>query len=369
MPGACFFLTRGHWCSRPNRFRAILPARCPSRFTLPCGVRGYDEDGFVCPLEDGKGMRFLRYSAPLFILCAVLAACGGGGGGGGVTPPGGGGGGGGGGGSTPSPAHSSSPSPTPTVTPTATPSGGVPVDKYFALNAGVGPQANPPPQNNQIWYNVGTTAHWTTPPNNPSVTAFGDTSATNANDANGFTSVDGQLCTAQNDNAGGYAVHSFVAIYYNNNGNWQELQLPSGIGMQNPQEPIAYPTSPPQTSDYFQIQNWQCEYPVHTHDFSGLVHIVRNDKPQDQPLSPLSDFGYNLQNLFDIWGITYDAANGLTIPAGDGNPAITLAGPVSIYYGTQGNDKDQKNNYLTDSYQLLSGPLAPSNVPLAWHDT
>jgi len=303
-------------------------------------------------------MRFLRYSAPLFILCAVLAACGGGGGGGGVTPPGGGGGGGGGGGSTPSPSptHSTSPTPTssPTVQPSPSPSGGVPVDKNYALNAGVGPQENPP---GTVFYNAGTTAQWTQQNGEPLLSAFGDTSAS-IGSGNNFGTIDGMNCTNQNDNnPGTYAVHSFVAIYYNGS----EIQVPSAVGMQNPAEPTGPPKFHP--NDYYEVEAWNCEYNVHTHDFSGLVHIVDNGQPQN--LSPNSPLPYKptLKSLFDVWGITY-SPNGITIPGQ--TPNATLSGPVTIYAGTQGTDKDKNGNYLTDAYSQVSDP---SQVSLAFHDT
>lgn len=304
-------------------------------------------------------MKLLRLSGSLIALSILLAACGGGGGGGGSNPPvttpttapGGGGG-------SPSPSPSASPTSKPTQSPspkpTQTPSG-VPVDKNYALNAGVGPQENPP---GTVFYDAGTTAHWTQQSGEPLLSAFGDTSASLGNDANGFQPIDGMSCTDENDNQPGtYAVHSFVAIYYNGT----EIQIPSAVGMENPSEPTGPPKFHP--NDYYEVEAWQCEYNVHSHDFSGLVHIVDNSQPEN--LSPQSPLPYapTLKSFFDVWGITY-SANGITIPGQTPNQA--LSGPVAIYYGTQGTDKDKKGNYLTDSYVQVSDP---TKVPMAWHDT
>lgn len=309
-------------------------------------------------------MKLLRLSGSLIALSILLAACGGGGGGGGSSPPvttpttapGG------GGGSTPTPSPTNKPTQSPSPTPTQTPSG-VPVDKNYALNADEGPQVN----GNVGWYQGGTTALWSQSPNEPPVGAFGDTTA-GASSGNGFGQMDGMSCTNTQEpsqNPDSYSVHSFVTIYYNGT----ELAIPSGVAMQNPTEPIAPSKNAPNghPNDYWEIEQSQCEYNVHTHDFSGLIHIedqnVTSPNPDTfkTPTSPLP-YSPTLQSYLDLWGVQL-TPTGITIP---GNPGGNLSGAVAIYYGTQGTDKDQKGNYLTDSYVQVSSPSA---VPLAWHDT
>src|SRR5579883_1966218 len=340
MPGACFFLTRGHWCSRPNRFRAILPGRCPSRFTLPCSVRGYDEDGFVCPLEDGKGMRFLRYSAPLFILCAVLAACGGGGGGGGVTPPGGGGGGGGGGGSTPSPSptHSGSPAPTssPTVSPTSQPSS-TPVPVSSQVLNGFENYVN-----GGLWYTSGVSANWANTAGYDKESVFTGNPQDNMN------------CTQVQEGQGypptAFSQHMFVGFLVNGT----EEALPQALGMVQPVAPTQ--GNPQHPNNFWEVENNLCEYNVHTHDYSGLVHIEDIGLPQNESYTYAPGYA-SLQTLLDEWQATL-TGNSLTADTS------TLNGNVAIYVGVPTGQMN--GNDLVNSYTQVNA--TPANIALARHN-
>ncbi len=301
-------------------------------------------------------MKFLRLCIPLLAISAVLAACGGGGGGstppvtGPTTQPGG------GGSSSPSPTPTVKPTntPTPTPTPTATPSGGVPVDKGLAINAQEGPQVN----GSVGWYLAGTTALWAQRNGQPPVAAFGDT-IQGASAKTGFKTMDKMPCTPTVEpaqNPGTYSVHSFVGIYYNGT----EESLPSGIAMKNPTEPMAPSNNAPggHPNDLYEIEQQDCEYNIHTHDFSGLVHIEDvNYSQSTSTTSPLS-YSPSVQSLLDIWGVTL-SATGLTVPGG-----TNLTGPVAIYTGVQGNDIGPHGGHLVDSYtQVSSASCGAPGIP------
>ena len=305
-------------------------------------------------------MKFLRLSASLLTISVLLAACGGGGGGGTPipNPPGGGGG---GGGATPTPAPTSKPTPTPAPsggpTPTPGPSS-VPVDKNFALNAAEGPQVN----GTVGWYTAGTTAQWSQQNGEPPVGAFGDTSA-GASATNGFGPMDGMSCAQTAEPANPpttYSVHSFVGIYYNGT----EYAIPSGVAMNNPTEPIAPTKNAPQghPNDYWEIEQSTCEYNVHTHDFSGLVHIEDVNYTQStSTTSPLS-YSPSLQSFLDLWGVSLTSA-GLAVPGG-----TSLTGPVAVYTGVQGSDVGPHGGHLVDAYTQV--PVTSlSSIPLAYHNT
>ncbi len=317
-------------------------------------------------------MNISRISACALALTAagVLAACGGGGGGG-VTPsPGGGGGGGGGGGTTPTPTPTGSPtgkpsvtpSPTPTATPTPTPTvspGGVAVSTY-TIQAQTGPQVNPP--GGQGWYTAGVTVSWT--PNPGQLGQNGDTSA-GANATNNFPTLDGMSCSPTVEPAvspNTYSVHAFVGIY--NNGT--EEALPQAIGMKNPiapSSPVPGSTATPHPNDNYEVESQDCEYNIHTHDYSGLVHI--EDVGFGQSNSTTSPLPYNptLKSLLDIWGVQLSAA-GVTVPGQTG-----LIGPTTVYYGNQSlTDKGPNGGFVTDAYQKATAADG-STVPLAFHTT
>lgn len=277
-------------------------------------------------------MKSLRLSALLLALSTslILAACGGGGGGGtGATPPVN------GGGnppptSTPTPGATGSPAASPTPVPTATPVGTSSVTVSAEENF-INGDAN--------WYTSGS-ASW-------SNTAGGTSSApdgTSAADGTGCQSVTEGTSFPQDK----FSQHAFVGFF--NNGAWEAL--PQAIGMVKPVAPTAGTPSHP--SNTYAVENNQCEYNVHTHDYSGLVHIEDTGFAQSNTFMPAYA---TLQTLFDLWGANL-GVTGITA----GNSA--MAGPVSIYVGTPGG-KDSQNNDLVSSYALYSG--SPADLQLSKH--
>jgi hypothetical protein len=258
-------------------------------------------------------MKISKASAGVLTVAALslLAACGGGGGGGGVTPPGGGGGGGG------------VPTPTPTVAPTSTPT--------------TGPTPTPPPSGTTVfaeenfingsyaWYTSGT-ASW----NNGAPGDSGDPS----NAPNG-AAVDGMACQSVTEGTSypqsDFSQHVFLGIYFN--GTWEAV--PQGLGMVNPVAPIGT-GNPAHTSNTQEIEENQCEYNIHTHDYSGLLHIEDESVPQSDTSFPAYA---NLQSFLDVSGATL-SSTAFSIGSS------TLAGPVSIYVGTPSTQVN-KNDLVT----------------------
>jgi hypothetical protein len=281
-------------------------------------------------------MKLLRLSAPLLIFAVLLAACGGGGGGG--TPPTAPGpssnpGGGGGGGSTPtpSPAPTTSASPAPSASP-----GGVPVNTGLTITAEEdwGP-------NGQLWYTSGT-ASWA---NTAGIDSSGPTGS----------AVDGMNCTATTEGTQfpqtAYSQHAFVGIYANGN----EMALPQALGMIAPVAPTQ--GTPAHPNNYYEVEQNQCEYNVHTHDYSGLVHVEDASLPQNSSYSYAPSYA-TLQTLLDVWSAQL-SSTGLT--AG----ASSLSGPVAVYVGTP-TTKDSSGNDVVASYTQAAG--APGSVMLARHN-
>lgn len=261
-------------------------------------------------------MKISRASASVLTVAtlALLAACGGGGGGGGVTPPSTNPGGGGG----------STPTPVPTATPTTSPT------------------ATPPPSGTTIkaeenfingsfaWYTSGT-ASW----NNGAPGDSGDPS--NAPGGPAGNTADGMTCANtpegvdSNGNpvfpAGKLTQHVFVGIYYNGT----EEALPQALGMYQPVAPIGT-GNPAHTANTQAVEQNTCEYQMHTHDYSGMVHL------EDVNVSQGTFPSYaNLQSFFAISGGSL-TSSGLTIGGS------SLNGAVTVYAGTpstqvSGNDE------------------------------
>jgi hypothetical protein len=127
--------------------------------------------------------------------------------------------------------------------------------------------------------------------------------------------------------------------------------LPQAIGMVNPKPPTTpYPGNPnghQSNTDAVELQD--CEFNVHTHDYSGLVHI----EDVNQPQSNTATMPYaNLQTLFDVWGAQL-ATNGIV--AG----SSTLPGPVQIYTGVPTGHYtppgSTKSVDLVNSYTAVTG--------------
>lgn len=177
------------------------------------------------------------------------------------------------------------------------------------------------------WYTAGT-ASWT---NHAGATASGGSGQT----------VDNVPCLYGNMGTG-YHVHAFVGLYVN--GAWDAI--PQAIGMKNPVEPI----QSGQPNDTDEVLTAQCFYKLHTHDYSGIIHVEDPTEPQNFNV----DYTYaSLQSVFDEWGEPVS-------PSGFGQ----FAGPVAVYVGFS-TAKDNQNNDLVTSYALDSA--APDKILLQHH--
>lgn len=235
----------------------------------------------------------------------------------------------------------------PTATPTSS-STSVAVDTGFIISAQTGPIVN----GTQNWYGAGVTTSWT--PNPGQAGQAGDTAAGGTVSSN-FAPIDGTSCVPTVEPAATtstYAVHSFVGIYYNGT----EYALPQAIGLENPTEP----TASGHPNDNYEVETAQCSYNVHTHDYTGIVHIEDVNYPQSTSSTSPLPYAPSLQTLLDIWGVQL-TSSGMTVPGG-----TALNGPVAIYYGTQSADKGPHGGFLTNAYVRAASASA---VPLAFHDT
>jgi hypothetical protein len=176
----------------------------------------------------------------------------------------------------------------------------------------------------------------------------GDTSSS----PNGSSSVDGMSCGNVTEGTSypqsAFSQHVFVGIF--NNG--AEEALPQALGMVNPVAPTQ--GTPQHPTNSYEVENNQCEYNVHTHDYSGLVHIEDTTLPQSNTAFPAYA---NLQSLFDVWGAQLSATG---ITAG----SSSMTGAVTIYAGTP-SGKDSSGNDLVTTYTPFSG--APSALQFSKH--
>lgn len=275
-------------------------------------------------------MKAFRISASVFALAALslLAACGGGGGGGGVTPPGG------GGGSTPPPTSTSSPGPTTTPSPTPSPT----ATSSVTVSGNV--TAEEDWQNyKSLWYTSGT-ASWAS-------TAGGTATAPSSS-----ATVDGMKCQQITEGTtypqSKFSQHAFVGIY--NGTTWEDL--PQAIGMVSPVAPTA--GNPSHPNNFYAVENNQCEFNMHTHDYSGLVHIVDPTLTQSNTNMPAYA---TLKGLFDVWGAQLTSAG---IVAG----TSALSGPTTVYYGTP-SGRDSSGNDIVTSYTQFTGD--PNTLQFSKH--
>jgi hypothetical protein len=149
-----------------------------------------------------------------------------------------------------------------------------------------------------------------------------------------------------------FHLHTFVGIIYNGN----ELALPQAIGLVNPVAPML--GNPPHPNNTYEVENFSCMYQVHTHDFSGLVHVEDPTAAFSPSWSPVPGYA-TLQTLLDIWGVTLNSS-GLTAGAN------VLNGPVAIYVGAMsGKDPAHPTNDLVNSYTAASGP---ASIQLLHHE-
>lgn len=188
---------------------------------------------------------------------------------------------------------------------------------------------------NRSWYTRGT-ASW-------SVNA-GDTKTAPAG-----TTIDTIPCKNVSEGsqypAGKFTQHVFVGIYYNG----VEEAMPQAAGMVNPKPPTTpappdWPNGHPNNT--YAVELSQCRYNVHTHDYSGLVHI--EDTLLAQSNTSMPSYA-TLKSLFDVWGASI---TGSGINAG-GN---VLGGAVSLYYGVP--TAKYNGNDLVKSYTLFGSTAA-----------
>lgn len=286
-------------------------------------------------------MKAFRISGSILALAALslLAACGGGGGGGSNTVPNPGNG-GGGGGSTPTPATSSTPSTTPTPAQTSSPGG------TAAVDAGLVISASEDQPNGNFWFTSGT-ASW--------ANTAGDASTSTAPTSTGAT-FEGMTCADTTEGtsfpAGDYSQHAFVGFF---NSSGIEQALPQALGMIKPVAPTQGTPSHP--SNTYEVENYQCEYNVHTHDYSGLVHIEDTGLPQTESYTFSAPYA-SLKALLDLWGATLNSSG---ITAG----GSSLSGAVTIYVGTP-STKTASGADLVNSYTVFNGD--PSTLMLTRHE-
>jgi hypothetical protein len=191
-------------------------------------------------------------------------------------------------------------------------------------------------------------------PNPGSPGQNGDTSG-GATASSGFADMDGMSCVQTQEPAAStstYSTHAFVGIYYNGT----EYSLPQAIGMNNPTEPIV--SGHP--NDNYEVETQTCEYNVHTHDYTGLIHIEDVRYPQSTATTSPLPYAPTLQTLFDLWGVQV-TSSGITVPG-----QAPLSGPVAIYHGTPGSDRGPHGAPVTDAYVQAS---SPADVSLGFHRT
>ncbi len=125
--------------------------------------------------------------------------------------------------------------------------------------------------------------------------------------------------------------------------------IPQAIGMENPVEPKV---SNPSYKDTYEVQAASCFYQVHTHDYSGLIHIEDPSKPQDLTYKAIQPYA-SLQTLFDIWGEPIAPTT-----------AASFTGVVSVYTGMPSHKNGAVD--IVDSYVPFSG--VASDLKLAHHE-
>lgn len=185
---------------------------------------------------------------------------------------------------------------------------------------------------NRYWYTTGT-ASWSR--------NAGDTSR-----APQGATTDGAPCKNVSEGSqwptGKFTQHIFVGIYYRGT----EETLPQAVGMVKPKPPTTpappdWPNGHPNNT--YAVELSQCRYNVHSHDYSGLVHIEDTLLAQSNTWMPSYA---NLKTLFDVWGASITSTG---INAG----ANVLSGTTGLYYGLP--SARYNGNDLVRSYTLFSG--------------
>lgn len=177
------------------------------------------------------------------------------------------------------------------------------------------------------WYTAGTSS-WT---NHAGATSSGGSGQT----------VDSVPCLTGNMGTG-YHVHAYVGLIAN--GVWEAI--PQAIGMKNAVEP----TKSGESSDTDEVLTADCFYKLHTHDYSGIIHVEDPTQPQNFNV----DQTYaTLQTLFDEWGEPITAMS-----------AATFNGAVTVYVGYS-TTRDSQNNDLVTGYTPTTA--APNQIILQHH--
>lgn len=145
----------------------------------------------------------------------------------------------------------------------------------------------------------------------------GQTGATSTGGGQG-SAVDSIPCASSM--SGDYHVHFFIGVIYNG----QEVAVPAGVGMVNPDPPDQYVYNgnpvPGPTSGAVPNQSWtaNCYYDMHVHDNSGMIHVetayntpqlcgAATGNPPTQECNYAAPF--TLKTFFDIWGINVTTSN------------------------------------------------------------
>ncbi|HEY1729826.1 MAG TPA: hypothetical protein VGG22_15740 [Candidatus Baltobacteraceae bacterium] len=269
-------------------------------------------------------------------------------------------------GATPSPTPTATPKgATPSPTPTPTPPPATPTPSTTTLQVGDG----------QTNGNVNPLLVINTAPDSRGYMHGGnlepgDQGATSSGGGQGPVNngvVDGVPCAASMSND--YHVHFFLGVFYNG----QELGIPAGVGMVNPDPPSDNINGVLNQSYYA-----DCYYDMHAHDNSGMIHVeTAYNTPQNcgaasgNPPTQLCNYAspFTLQTFFDIWGISFSA-----------NSFGPLSGPVQIYTSTPANYNSYSacgttsvNTVVTpcvtqsSTYQAFLG--LPAQIPIYSHTT
>jgi len=150
--------------------------------------------------------------------------------------------------------------------------------------------------------------------------------------------VDGVQCAGTM--SGNYHVHFFLGVFYNG----QQVAVPAGVGMVNPEPPTDTVNGVPN-------QSWvaNCYYDVHVHDNSGMVHVESTNNGDNcgqavgGPTPPPCNYSiFNFQQFLDEWGISVSSTN-----------LGPLTGPVQVY--TQANPPAP---YCTDPCTVNASTLS-----------
>lgn len=216
------------------------------------------------------------------------------------------------------------------------------------------PPTNPPPNTTISSSAIGVSGQITVAPNgvqgsqswyNGGVTAWASNAGDTGSGGSGTNTVDGVSCTQMGEPTGtSLHVHAFVGMYVNGT----QQAIPSAIGMWNPTQP----TSGGLANDNQAVPSASCFYHLHTHDYSGLIHIEDSTVAQSFASGPVSYA--KLKTLFDIWGEPINASQ-----------VATFNGKVAIYIGTPSAPTAPSGADMVHAYTPFNGDL--TTIALGHH--